>query len=1080
MLMAAKVRPVMARPFQPTRQFHTNVSARMDADARVWALLGPTNTGKTHLAIERMLGHETGMIGLPLRLLAREVYDRVKERAGAMNVALITGEEKIIPDNPRYWVTTVESMPVGGPGSGLAGVPVDFMAIDEIQLCADPERGHVFTQRLMHARGELETMFLGSDTIRSRIKDLVKGCRFEQRPRFSQLSYAGPKKITRLPRRSAVVAFSSDQVYAIAELIRRHRGGAAVVMGALSPRTRNAQVALYQSGDVDFIVATDAIGMGLNMDVDHVAFASLEKFDGRYHRALTSAEIGQIAGRAGRYMNDGTFGVTGQAAPLESEQVEEIEDHRFEAVRMLMWRNSQLDFTSVDALFESLDVPPPTRGLMRARHATDAAAMALMMRDERVRPHAMGEQAVTRLWEVAQVPDFRKVMIDEHASLLANIYDHLMRDDTTSPGYIPEDWFSAQTKRTDRTDGDIDTLASRLAHIRTWTYVANRADWLKDPAYWQDVTRAIEDRLSDALHERLTQQFIDRRTSVLLKRLQQREDLMASVSADGEVLVEGEFVGRLAGLVFVPDPRAEGVDGKALRAAADKIASGELETRAKRLVAAADDAFELTEHGRIMWETAAVGRLIVGADRLNPKVDITCGEELQTSDRLAVTQRLEKFTTARIATVLEPLIKLRDAEDVSGLARGVAFRMVEALGAIRRDEAAEDITALAQPDRAMLRKHGVRFGAFSIFMPALLKPAPAHLILLLHAVHEAGGAVVEVPTPPAPGLTSAAVEAGVPDYFYPALGFRVCGPRAVRLDMLERLADAIRPKIAARAELGHGYGGAGFIADADLMSLVGCSGEAFDGLLESLGFRPHKIRVRKMPVAETPADTTPAENAPTEEAAQQQVDADGPAQAAGTADGEAAQAASEEPQAVEAVEAAGATQATEGETAEVQSAEAEAVATPVDNTPSDNAETAPSTQEATTGTEDGQPAEPAATTSEASETSEPEDDDMEEIVLWRPRRKDRPARNSRGRGQSQNRGGANAGANRGAEGDTASPRQGKGPGKGRKPGKGGKRPGKGGPGGNKPAHMSARPPKANKPIDPDSPFAVLSQLKNKN
>ena len=1031
----------MARQSPPLNRFRTNSPPRADADARVWALLGPTNTGKTHLAIERMLGHETGMIGLPLRLLAREVYERVKASAGAQNVALITGEEKIIPQNPRYWVTTVESMPVG--------VPVDFVAIDEIQLAADPERGHVFTNRLMHLRGDLETLFLGSDTIKSRIRDLVKNCRFEQRPRFSELSYAGPKKITRLPRRSAVVAFSSDQVYAIAELIRRHSGGAAVVMGALSPRTRNAQVALYQSGDVDFIVATDAIGMGLNMDVDHVAFASLEKFDGRRHRALSAAEIGQIAGRAGRYMNDGTFGVTADAMPLESEQVEEIEEHRFEPVRTLMWRNAALDLGTIDSLFKSLETPPPARGLMRARHATDAAALAIMARDERVKAVASGEEAVTRLWEVAQVPDFRKVMIDEHASLLAGIYDHLMRADGTSRGVIPEDWFSTQTKRTDRTDGDIDTLASRLAHIRTWTYVANRADWLNDPAYWQGVTRAIEDRLSDALHERLTQQFIDRRTSMLLKRLQLREDLMASVSADGEVMVEGEFVGRLAGLVFVPDPRAEGLDGKALRAASDKAVTGEIETRARRLAAAGDDAFEITEHGRIMWENAVVGRLVAGTDKLNPRTDIITGEELQAADRLAVIQRMDAWVTAHIAKTLEPLIKLRDADDVTGLARGVAFRLVEALGAIRRDEAAEDITSLAQPDRAMLRKYGVRFGAFSIFMPALLKPAPAHFILLMHGVFEAQGGGVDLPAPPAPGLTSAAVEANVPDFFYPALGFRVCGPRAVRLDMLERLADAIRPKIAARAELGQGYGGAGFTADADLMSLVGCSGEVFDGLLASLGFKPHNIRVRKMPeprpesTAEAKAGETEA-SAPAETPAQEKAPEAADSQAAEPAAPSQAEAPTTEAPATEA---------------EPATTEAPAVTATEDIQPEESVATAPEGDEAAS-------AGAADTEADAADPKPAEDDEMEEIVLWRPARKGRPA------GNRNRRGGKDTAA---ADSDTPrGQRHQKGrPSKGQKGRPGGKKQGK-------PAHASSRPPRADKPVDPDSPFAVLSQLKSKS
>ena len=1035
----ASSKPVPPRIRRPAERA-PHRRAGLHDDARVWAVLGPTNTGKTHLAIERMLGHETGMIGLPLRLLAREVYDKVAARAGAGQVALVTGEEKIVPRATRYWVTTVEAMPVS--------VPVDFLAVDEVQLAADPERGHVFTQRVMHARGMLETLFLGADTARNRLRDLVPGCRFEQRPRFSELSYTGQKKITRLPRRSAVVAFSAERVYAIAELIRRQRGGAAVVMGALSPRTRNAQVALYQSGDVDFIVATDAIGMGLNMDVDHVAFAAREKFDGLHHRPLTTAEMGQIAGRAGRYMNDGTFGVTGEAPPLEAEEIEEIEDHRFEPLRVFMWRNDDLDFGSIPALMESLDTAPPGRGLARPRMAADMAALTLMARDERVIRTATSADAVRLLWEVAQVPDFRKVMIDEHATLLANIYDHLMQAPGGAPGVIPDDWFLAHLRRTDRTDGDIDALATRLAHVRTWTYVANRANWLADPAYWQGVTRAIEDRLSDALHERLTQRFIDRRTSVLLKRLRQSEDLMAAVSQDGEVTVEGEFVGRLQGLVFVPDPRAEGLEGKALRAASDKAVAGEIEARAAALAAAADAAISLTEHGRLMWQDAAVGRLVAGADRLSPPVEIVAGEELDATARQAVAARLETWTRAHVAKVFEPLLKLRDAEDVTGLARGIAFRLIEALGSIRRDEASDDIQALAQPDRAQLRKYGVRFGAFSIFMPALLKPAPAHLALLLHAVHAARGAAGELPAPPAPGLTSATAEPGVPDFFYPALGFRVCGPRAVRLDMLERLADAIRPKIAARASLGEGYGGAGFVADADLMSLVGCSGEEFEGLLKALGFRPQTVRVKRLPApAAAPADTTQT-RAGTPEAP-----ATPPDPGPGQGPDQSPDQSSEIP--AEAEAEAEAEAGPEAVAPELQKAE-----TPDAETPAGDA----------LATET-----PADTPADAPADAPSPEAELEEIVLWRPARRGRPPA-ARGSGSGKN----DAGPKEAGEHKQTRPR---GKRRGKPRGKTDSKAGDTDRG--KPATarerppMQARPPhRKEKPIDPDSPFAILSKLKD--
>src|SRR5690606_7551897 len=473
----------------------------------VTAVLGPTNTGKTHLAIERMLGHESGMIGLPLRLLAREVYDRIVARIGPGSVALITGEEKIKPERPRYWVSTVEAMP--------RDVEVDFLAIDEVQLAADLERGHVFTDRLLHARGRSETLLLGAGTMRDAISDLIPGANFISRPRLSKLTYAGQKKLTRLPKRTAIVAFSANEVYAIAEVIRRQIGGAAVVLGALSPRTRNAQVALYQSGDVDFLVATDAIGMGLNLDVDHVAFSATRKFDGQNHRDLTPGELSQIAGRAGRYMNDGTFGVTGDAEPFSADIIDRLETHSFDSVKVLQWRNRDLDLATIERLRDSLREAPREARLQRARMADDVLALESVSADADVRAKAQGPAAVGRLWEVCQVPDYRKISSQSHAELIATLYKFLM----SSGERIPTDWFANQVALDDRTDGDIDTLATRIAHIRTWTFVANRADWLEDPAHWQERARAIEDTLSDALHEQLTQRFIDKRTSALMKGL---------------------------------------------------------------------------------------------------------------------------------------------------------------------------------------------------------------------------------------------------------------------------------------------------------------------------------------------------------------------------------------------------------------------------------------------------------------------------------------------------------------------------------------------------------------------------------
>ncbi len=562
------------------------MSSNMESRIRnVTAVLGPTNTGKTHLAIERMLGHETGLIGLPLRLLAREVYDKIVARVGVDKVALITGEEKIKPESARYWVSTVEAMP--------RDVDTDFLAIDEIQLAADPERGHVFTDRLLHSRGKLETLLLGAGTMRDCIDDLIPGANFISRPRLSKLSYAGEKKITRLPTRSAVVSFSANDVYAIAELMRRQRGGAAVVLGALSPRTRNAQVALYQSGDVDFIVATDAIGMGLNLDVDHVAFAATRKFDGHVHRELTPGELGQIAGRAGRHMNDGTFGVTGGIESISTDLVERLENHTFDAIKTLQWRSRDLDFSSLDNLRDSLRQSPREGRLMRARMADDVIALETVASDRDVADAATSRAAVTRLWDVCQIPDYRKISSQNHAELVGSVYKFVMG----AEGRIPEDWFAKQVALADRTDGDIDTLSTRLAHIRTWTFVANRVDWLKDPAHWQDRTRAIEDSLSDALHECLTQRFVDRRTSALMKGMRDKDDMTVEIAQDGSVLVEKHFVGRLKGFQFTPDPNAEGIHGKAARNAASHVLAKELVMRARRVTSAKADAFKLGEAG---------------------------------------------------------------------------------------------------------------------------------------------------------------------------------------------------------------------------------------------------------------------------------------------------------------------------------------------------------------------------------------------------------------------------------------------------------------------------------------------------
>ena len=613
--------------------------------AGVTAVLGPTNTGKTHLAIERMLAHSSGMIGLPLRLLAREVYNKCVERVGADSVALVTGEEKIKPYNPRFWVSTIEAMP--------RDLDVAFVAIDEIQLAADLERGHVFTDRMLNRRGREETLVLGAATMRDMVEKLLPGANILSRPRLSTLNFAGEKKLTRLPRRTAIVAFSAAEVYEIAELIRRQRGGAAVVLGSLSPRTRNAQVALYQSGDVDYLVATDAIGMGLNLDVDHVAFAADRKFDGYQFRKLNPSELAQIAGRAGRATRDGTFGTTGRCPPFEPELAQALESHTFDSVKVLQWRNTALDFASLGALAASLAEVPGEQGLTRAPIAEDIQVLEHVSRDEDARALATSRAAIERLWEVCQVPDYRKISPAAHAELAVTLYGFLMRE-----GTIPPEWFAGQVAQADRTDGDIDTLANRIAHIRTWTFAANRPDWLADPEHWQGITRGVEDKLSDALHERLAERFVDRRTSVLMRRLRENTMLETEITKSGEVVVEGHPIGRLAGFQFAAESASAGPEGKALRAAAQKALAGEIEARANRLSHAADDQIVLSSDGSLRWHGEPVGKLTAGDEVLRPRVRILSDDHLSGPSRDAVQARLDLWLKAHMERLLGPLFAL--------------------------------------------------------------------------------------------------------------------------------------------------------------------------------------------------------------------------------------------------------------------------------------------------------------------------------------------------------------------------------------------------------------------------------------
>ncbi|MCZ8109055.1 MAG: helicase-related protein [Burkholderiales bacterium] len=849
----------------------------------VTAVLGPTNTGKTHLAIERMIGHGSGMIGLPLRLLAREVYQRVVDRVGADAVALVTGEEKIKPSGARFWVATVEAMP--------RDLELPFVAIDEIQLAADRDRGHVFTDRLLNMRGRAETLLIGAATMKPLIEQLLPGVSVVSRPRLSTLSFAGEKKITRLPRRSAIVAFSAEEVYAIAELIRRQQGGAAVVLGALSPRTRNSQVALYQSGDVDYLIATDAIGMGLNLDLEHVAFAADRKFDGAMHRRLTPAEFGQIAGRAGRHLRDGTFGTSGRCAPFDPELVKQLEDHTFDPLQILQWRNPEPDFGSLARLIASLETVPEERGLTRAIAADDVVALDISARDPEMRGYASNPAAVQRLWEVCQVPDYRKVAPQAHADLVSTLYRQLMRD-----GRVGNDWFARQVAEVDRVDGDIDTLSNRIAQVRTWTFVANRPDWLRDPEHWQGVTRQVEDRLSDALHERLAQRFVDRRTSVLMRRLRENAMLEAEITAAGDVLVEGHHVGRLQGFQFAPDPHAGGPDAKALRNAAQKALAGEIDTRAARLSGAGDDAFVLSNDGALRWQGEVVAKLAAGDKLLEPRLRLLADEQLTGGSRELVQARLDLWLKSCVEKLLGPLLKLENPEALNGLARGLGFQIAEALGVLERSRVADDVKSLDQEGRSALRALGVRFGAYHLTVPALLKPAPRGLASQLWALKHGGPEVKgldDILHLAASGRTSIPVDKEVHKGLYRAAGFRVCGERAVRVDILERLADLIRPAIHYRPGTTPGEppvgaaDGEGFVVTTSMTSLCGCSGEDFASILRSLGYvmerrqgppirTPLLVAATLTPAAPTPAaePAMAADAAPSGEAAPADVSAD--------------------------------------------------------------------------------------------------------------------------------------------------------------------------------------------------------------
>jgi ATP-dependent RNA helicase SUPV3L1/SUV3 len=793
------------------------------SSASVTAVLGPTNTGKTHLAVERLTGHSSGMIGFPLRLLAREVYDRVVKLKGPRQVALITGEEKIVPPDARWFLCTAESMPMA---RDLA-----FVALDEAQLGADPERGHVFTDRLLHARGREETMILGSEALRPRIKALIPDAEIVGRPRFSTLSFAGARKLSRLPRRSAIVAFSAEEVYAVAEMLRRQRGGAAVVMGALSPRTRNAQVAMFQAGEVDYLVATDAIGMGLNMDVAHVAFASLHKFDGQRQRRLTVAEMAQIAGRAGRHQRDGTFGALTAEGPnaFTPEEVLAIEGHHFPKLDFLYWREGDPDLSGVDALIASLEARPNEPGLRAAPLATDLAVLKRLAEEDWVRARVRGPKMVARLWAACGLPDFRKLGLDPHVRFVARVFGHL----SEGAGHVPVDWFASEIARLDSVQGDVETLAGRIAAARSWAYIANRADWLADPAHWAGRTRELEERLSDALHASLTQRFVDKRTTAIMRQIGTDSALLPVViGPDGEVLVDDHPIGTLDGFRFTVAADARHDDKRLLLAAAERHLAGEWRRRGAALAAAADGDIALAERPsglRLCWRGSDVAALAPGKSLARPAVVLDRAlDMLDPALRAQAQARLERWIAEQLGANLPVFAKLdglaRDP-DAGGALRALTGALLAAGGPLARRAAGAPVEQLDSVARQRLRRIGVTIGTLDIFAAALLKPQAAAWRRRLMRLAEA----------PSPGATVLPRGAPAADL---AHGYRPFGQQAVRVDLVERIARAAHD---ARLEASKG-GRAPFAPDPALATSIGLTPDTFARVMAQLGFRALKGR----------------------------------------------------------------------------------------------------------------------------------------------------------------------------------------------------------------------------------------------
>ena len=781
---------------------------------KITAVLGPTNTGKTHLAIETMLSFDTGMIGFPLRLLAREVYDKVIKNTGLDKVALITGEEKIIPPNAKYFLCTVESMPIDK--------QLDFVAVDEIQMCADHERGHIFTDRLLNLRGTKLTMLMGSNTIKNIISNLDDDIEFINRNRLSKLSYTGHKKISRIQRKTAIIAFSAEEVYAIAELIRRQKGGAAIVMGSLSPKTRNAQVELYQSGDVDFLVATDAIGMGINMDLDQVYFSNLKKFDGRKLRKLNLSEIGQIAGRAGRYLNDGSFGITGECKEINAEEVDLLENHKFEEIQYLFWRNSNLNFNNPVSLIKSLDERPNKKWLRKINECEDEKALKFFLRDKNLDNVEFDEKKLNLLWECCQIPDFVKKTYGNHYQVIESVFKYL----NSANGKISNEYMRLQLLKLDKLDGNVDSLSNRIANVRTWSYVSNKNNWTENQDYWIEKTKHLEDRLSDRLHEELTKTFIDKRASVLARGLKQDMEFETKILENNEVLIDNQFIGKIKGLKLELDLKkgALETDIKSLKKAARQNVGPELIKRIETIIETG--LIELKDDFKIYWQKSPIAKLISGRDYLNPNIELIADDILEHNQTQKLINYLEKWLKNKIDTVLESLVDLKNLKEKNSSIKALAYQLYENNGVLERNKVAEYLKDLGQNERKILRDLGVKFGRYHVFLFKLIKPEAVSLRTLLWKNYYQKYFNLK---PPTFGLNFLEDNKIKNRNFMLLCGFEKFDDIYVRIDILERLfVQIINTNTEKEKEIK---------MNSDMLNLLGCSKNNFKKLLKNMGYK---------------------------------------------------------------------------------------------------------------------------------------------------------------------------------------------------------------------------------------------------